>query len=665
MTRDRSTVDWQRRRALEVLFEPASVAIIGASARPGTWGHTLATGALAGRADRPVHLVNPRGGILDGTPFASALTEHADLVVIATPPEHFESAVDAALDAGAQAIVGVTAGVSPAVQQAVTARVKEHGAVLLGPNCMGVADPGTRLSLLWGDLPAGDIALLSQSGNLAIELGAIARRAGLGFARFASLGNAADVTAVDLIPLLAGHERTRAIALYLEDVGDGRALLAAAEAAQKPVVLLAAGRSAAGAAAARSHTGALATNSAVLAAACREAGIRLVRTPTELIEATRAGRPATEIRTVGIVADGGGHGVIAADLASAAGVEVPRFGDALRERLAALLPPTSATGNPVDLAGGGERDITSYASVVRAVLASGEVDAALLTGYFGGYGTAAESAVAAELAAVRESTGRPLFVHSVAPESAAAGMLTAAGVPVWGAIEYAVGALGQRRMPRSTGPALPTQDLTGEPGYFGARAALTAAGVSFAEARPAGTLDEILDAAGRIGYPVALKATGHAHKTEAGGVALGLAGPAELAAAYRRMNVSSPFSVEAMVDTNDGVELIVGGRRDPHFGPVVLVGAGGVLTELVADTAVRLAPIGTDTAYEMVAELRVAALLAGFRGRAPVAVGALAELIATVSRLIAAYPRIRELDLNPVLVTSTGTVALDAHWELT
>ncbi|MGE5830848.1 MAG: acetate--CoA ligase family protein [Micromonosporaceae bacterium] len=653
-------------RRLEALFAPDSVAVVGASPTPATWGYHLGRGALAGRARRRVHLVNRRGGELDGVALAPSLTavgESVELVVVAVPPESLPSTVDEALAVGARAVVGVTAGVPAASVVEVAQRVRAAGAVLLGPNCLGVYDAATDLRLLWGDLPAGDIALVSQSGNLALELGAIAARGGVGFSRFASLGDAADVSAVDLLRAVATHAATRSVALYLESVGNGRALLAAATdavRAGKPVVLLAAGASAVGARAARSHTGALASDARVLAAAGQEAGIILVDTPTALIEATRVatlGRRRPAGRRLGIVGDGGGHGIVAADLAAAAGLDVAPFSAGLAAELARQLPGTAATANPVDLAGGGERDLSSYASVVQAVAGSGEVDAVLLTGYFGAYAEQ-DPALAPEEGRVADAIGAaavPVFVHTMAAAPVTAARLRAAGVPVWGAVEHALRAVAAVARPRPSPPPAAFDAVAGDAAAV--RERLQAAGVHFARSLPAATPVEAQAAAARIGFPVVLKVAGRAHKSDVGGVALNLSDPAALEAAWAamtsRLGAGQAYTVEEMLDTGDGVEMLVGTRRDPGFGPIVLIGLGGVLAELIDDTAVALAPLDRAAAQAMVAHLRGARLLRGYRGRPPVDVDALVDVLLAVSRVPA------EFDLNPVLVRPSGAVVLD------
>lgn len=383
-------------RDLTALFDPGSVAVVGASDDPAKYGHAVASQALRAPGRRPVHLVNRRGGTVLGrtaAPSLAAIGEPVELVVISVPGAGFEAAVDDALACGARAIVGITAGFAEAGpeglvrQRAVAARVRAAGAVLVGPNCLGIADNTTELYLASDRFAPGGIALLSQSGNLALELQLRAAPHGLGFSRFVSLGNQADVTLVDLVEDCARHEATAAIAVYAEDFGDGRAFARAAAAAGKPVVLLSAGRGAASARSAQSHTGALTTSADVVAAACRDAGVELVHTPREMtvVLAALSAGPRTSGRRTAVFTDGGGHGAIAADAAEDAGLDVPELGERAQARLRAVLWEQSAVGNPVDLAGMGEQNPHSYADTIAELLAADEVDAVLMTGYFGGY----------------------------------------------------------------------------------------------------------------------------------------------------------------------------------------------------------------------------------------------------------------------------------------
>jgi acetate---CoA ligase (ADP-forming) len=677
------------RRELRALFEPESVVVVGASDDPEKWGNWLARGALRGASRRAVHLVNRRGGEVMGRPAhpsLASLPEAPELAVLAVPPAAVEAAVDDAIAAGCRALVVITAGEADGDaggprDAALARRVREAGVILLGPNCLGVFDAAAELDLVSNDLPRGSIGLISQSGNLALEIGLLAEAAGLGFSRFVSVGNQADLEAGELIGELAAHAETELIAVYVEDFRDGRAFARAAEDAAragKPVVLLAVERTEATERAVRSHTGALASDSAAIDAACRAGGMERVRSPQELLDLAegllRAGVPRG--RRVAVLADGGGHGGVAAALASDAGLSLPALSGGLRRELRAGLPRTAAVANPIDLAGGGEADIHSFERTARAVLGSGEVDAVLMTGYFGGYSDYAETlgrgeaAVAEALADAAAATGRPLLVQTMHPETAAAAALRRRGVPVYRTIDRAVGvaarlAAAAEREPRGV-PALPdaaeVPEAAGE--YSQARALLAAGGVPFVPAREVATADDAAAAAAEIGYPVVLKALGVLHKSDVGGVVLRLSDEPALRAAFERVRarLAPPaFSVERMAPVGDGVELLVGARWDARFGPVALVGLGGVFTEVLNDVAVALAPVEEATARELLLSLRAAPLLRGARGRRQVNLDAAASAVAALSRVAAAHPEIAEIEVNPLLALPEGALGLDAR----
>ena len=676
-------------RGLSAFFDPRSVAIVGASNDPSKWGQWLSRGALKGESRRAIYLVNRNGGeVMGRTAYRSLaeLPEAPELVALAIPVPAFEQAVDDAIAAGAKAIVAITAGLGElgpegrAREQAIAERVRAAGARLIGPNCLGVFDDGAGLELGSNELPGGPVGLISQSGNLALELGLLLGEAGLGFSRFASIGNQADVEVAELVDLFAEHERTHVITIYCEDFRDGREFARAAErarAAGKPVVLLTVGTSEVAIRAARSHTGALVSDLAAVDAACRAAGIVRVETPKELVDVAQtfltAARPAG--RRIAIVGDGGGQGVIAADVASARGLELPPLSHGLADRLAAVLPPTASTRNPVDLAGGGEQDFENFERVVRLLLESEEVDAVLMTTYFGGYSEYAEEfrprevAVAEGMARVTAETGRPLVVHTMYWRSDPAAALRRAGVPVFREIEAAASALARLaesvdRPPRGIPDLPPARDGAVREGYWEARELLVAAGVPFAEARLVTDAREAGAAADELGYPVALKALGLEHKSDLGGVALSLADAAEVEQALGDMAARlSPagYSVERMAPVVDGFELIAGVRRDRRFGPVVLVGVGGIYAELLRDVGVALAPVDAEEAEALLRALRAAPVLTGARGRPAVDLGAAARAIATLSEFAAERPAIAEVEINPLLVTPDGALGLDAQ----
>ncbi|WP_328665926.1 acetate--CoA ligase family protein [Streptomyces sp. NBC_00322] len=678
-------------RDLTALFDPKSVAVVGASDDPAKYGYAVAAQALRALGRRPVHLVNRRGGTVLGRRAATSLTaigEPVELVVISVPGAGFEAAVDEALECGARAIVGITAGFAEtgadglARQQALAARVREAGAVLVGPNCLGIADNTTELHLASDTFAPGRVALLSQSGNLALELQLRMERHGLGFSRFVSLGNQADVTLVDLVEDCARHEPTSAIAVYAEDFGDGRAFAQAAAAAGKPVVLLTAGRGTASARSAQSHTGALTTSSDVVAAACRDAGVELVATPREMtvVLAARSSGARAFGRRTAVFTDGGGHGVIAADAAEAAGLDVPELGAAAQNRLRALLWEQSAVGNPVDLAGMGEQNPRSYAETVGGLLAMDEVDAVLMSGYFGGYAASGsglggggatlaegEAEAARDIVAHWRARPKPLVVQSMYPKSPSCRTLAGAGIPVFSATEDAARALAAMAVlggPPGLAPLPPPAPPLREAGYHGIRGVLADAGVPYPQAREITGEAELLSAADEFAGPYVLKALHVLHKSDAGGVALRLTDRPALLAAYRAMHArlgAPSYSVEAMADLDDGIELIVGVNRDPRFGPVAMVGLGGVLTEALHDVAFALAPLPAARAEELLRGLRSAALLTGVRGRPALDVAAAAEVIERITTVAAAHPEIAELEVNPLLVRPDGVLALDSR----
>jgi len=663
------------------------VAVVGASNDPAKWGQWLARGALRGEHRRTVYLVNRRGGeVLGRTAYASLadLPDAPELVVLAVPAAAFEETVDDALAAGARAIVAISAGLGEmdeegrAREAAVVARVRAAGAVLLGPNCNGVCDAAAEVELGLDGLPAGPIGFVSQSGNLCYEVGQLAGDIGLGLSRVASIGNQADLDAAALLEAFAADPHTRVIVAYVEDFRDGRAFALAARASETPVVLLAAGHSEAGRRAALSHTGALVSGSAAIDAMCRAARIVRVGTPAELVDAAALllapHRPRG--RRVAVVGDGGGTGVIAADVASSAGLELPQLSEALRVTLAADLPETSSTANPVDLAGAGEQDFGSYARVVGTLLRSGEVDSVLMVGYLGGYTHLSdelaerELAVARSLAAAADAGGRPLVCQLMYADAPPARLLRERNVPVHREIERAAGALARvavlaERTSQEIRPFAtePSGDAAGD-GYLDARRIVASAGVPLAECRPARTVEEVVDAAAEVGYPVVLKALGLLHKSDAGGVALGLADAGSLRAAYERMEgalAPDGYAVERMVSVEGAVELIVGCRRDPRFGPLVLVGLGGVFAEVLLDVAVALAPAEPHELEALILSLRGASLLTGARGRPVVDVGSVARAAAALSRLAADHPDLDEVEINPLLALPEGAIGLDAR----
>ncbi len=666
------------------------MAIVGASNDPTKWGNILSRRALESGAQRPVVLVNRAGTEVLGRPThlslaeaTRALGQPVDLVVLCVPATAFLATVGEAVGAGARAVVAITAGLSELgaegadIEAQAVALARSAGVVLVGPNCLGVADTGSGLQLSHAVLPPGEITVLSQSGNLVLDLAALLAERDLGVSRFVSLGNQADLTVVDLMRACVGHDRTRAVAIYAEDVVDGRGFVAAARAlggCGKPVVLLSPGRSSAAARSAVSHTGSMTSPTQVVDAACVAAGVLRVDHPVQMADALEAllGQRRMPGRSVAVLTDGGGHGAVAADALVAAGLEVPLLGEATRHLLSRSLWASSTVTNPVDLAGAGDRDPTGYAAAVEALLAGADIDGVLVTGYFGGYSTAAgglgdvEVTAARRIADAARAQGKPVVVQTIFPAGPTAAVLRAAGIPVHRDVDRAATVLAALAPRAAVGacdlppPAPPVTDTS----YAAARALFADAGVAFPAARTVTDRAELAAAVAATGLPLVLKALGNEHKSDAGGVVLGLADGAATEAAYDDLvsRLAPPaVSVEAMVDLSAGVEILVGCVRDRTFGAVLVVGLGGIHTEVLADSVRSLAPVGVERARELLLSLRGAPLLTGTRGSAPVDLDALAAIVSTVSRVAAEHPELAELELNPVLAGPRGAVALDAR----
>ncbi len=682
-------------RPLDALFDPRSIAILGASDDSSKWGHTLSRRALESSGDRPVFLVNRRGAAVHGRAthrtLGDACTAYGtsiDLVVVCVPATGFAEAVADSVAAGARAIVAITAGLSESgsagarIEAEAVAIARAAGVLLVGPNCLGVVDTTTELQLSHDLLAPGSVAMLSQSGNLVLELGELMARRSLGISRFVSLGNQADLTVVDFLESCLEHAETRAVAIYAEDVVDGRAFIASARAlvgAGKPVVLLAPGRSPAAARSAASHTGSLTSTSRVVDAACVVAGIHRVENPTQMVDLLEGllGERRMHGPGVAVLTDGGGHGAIAADTLAAVGLESPMLELPTRTELLDRLWESSVVSNPVDLAGAGERDPMSYARGLSTLLAAEEVDGVLMTGYFGGYSNTSSSLAEIELAAAGviadlvTDQAKPVVVHTIHPDSPSGRVLRSAGIPVHRHVVRAcdvLAALVERRgVSEEDCLALPPAGTAvTDTSYAGSRALFAAAGVLFMPARTVRDgleLRAALDAPG-MQFPLVLKATGTLHKSEGGGVVLDLRDQAQAVAAYVAMvaRLDPPaVSVEVMADLAAGVEVIAGCVRDPRFGPVLMVGMGGIFTEVLADTAVALAPVSPGGARRLLLSLRGAPLLLGARGRDPVDLDALAAVVVRVSQVAASHPELDQVELNPILASSTGAVALDAR----
>ena len=700
------------------MFEPASVAVFGASDRAASVGATvwrnLQQGRFAAQGGR-LYAVNPRQPVLDhGAPaFAdvAALPEAPELAVICTPPSTVPRLIAELGARGTRAAVVLTAGFSAAQKQAMLDAARPHLLRILGPNCLGLLNPhlGLNASFSHIDAQPGTLAFVSQSGALVTGLLDWAAGRGIGFSRFVSLGEHADVDFADLLDHLASDAKTRAILLYIESIDDARKFVSAARAAarNKPVLVVKAGRSSLGQRAAASHTGALAASDLVFDAAIRRAGMLRVDTLDDLFIAAQTlahhralptgGDADTQARLsrLTLLTNGGGAGVLAADAAAAAGVELTELGPETVAALDRVLPGNWSRGNPVDIIG--DAPVQRYVDAVQALQAGPEAGALLFMH--------APTAIvpSAEIAAALLPLLQPPRTQALACWLGDAAVrdarqqFQAGGVPTYDTPEQAVRAFAMLQTYRrnqdelmQTPPAatVPAWDLAAVQAPIDAalaagrgmltepeaKAVLAACGIAVAGTREvAADAEAAVQSAQQIGFPVALKILSPqiSHKSDVGGVALDLEDADAVrhaaTAMLQRVRQLRPdatqlgFSVQAMVRRPRALELIVGAVLDPLFGPVLLFGAGGTAVEVVADRAVALPPLNAPLARALVQRTRIAKLLAGWRDVPPADLDAVVQVLTTLSQLLADEPRIVEIDINPLLADAAGVVALDAR----
>lgn len=690
-------------RHLDALFAPASVAVFGASERDGRVGTTVWRN-LQGHYQGRLYPVNLRRRLIGGVnAYASvkALPEAPDLAVICTPADTVPGLIAELGARGTRAAVVVTAGLDKTTRQAMLDAARAHTLRILGPNCIGLLVPHLGLNASFAHIGAqpGELAFVSQSGALVTAMLDWAAARGIGFSHFVSLGEHADVDFGDMLDFLGSDPKTRAILLYIESIDESRKFMSAARAAarNKPVIVVKAGRSAAGQAAAASHTGALAGSDAVFDAAIARAGMLRVLTLPDLFlaaETLARFRDGPSERLI-VLTNGGGAGVLAADEAAAQGVPLAPLDEAMRARLDAVLPDNWSHANPVDIIG--DAPAGRYVAALEA-LAHDHASAVL---FIHAPTAIVPSAEIAQAVLPQVTTVPRRVLGSWLGESAVAQArqtFREAGVPDYPTPEDAVRAFGFLRTYRrhqeellQTPPARDAQrsmdlgavraivdavlterrEILTEPE---AKALLAAAGLPMVPTRVVGpSADDAVAAADALGYPVVLKILSHAisHKSDVGGVRLAIASAAELrqvcADMLQRVRNLRPdadlqgFTVQPMIRRRHAHELIVGASVDRLFGPVILFGAGGTAVEVLADRALALPPLNTPLALAQMARTRVHRLLQGFRDWPATDVDAIAQVLVTVSQLLAEVPEIAELDINPLLANDEGAIALDAR----
>lgn len=704
------------------MLYPNSIAIIGASKDQTKRGfrtiEKLLEDGYAGR----ICPINPKETEILGLkcyPTIGDVPEPVELAIVCTPARTVPDVIAHCGAKGVKGAVVLAGGFAEAgedgrlLQERMVTAAKAHGVRIIGPNTSGVFNTHKACNVVgFEDLKKGDIGLLSQSGNMALALVTEAQANGhLGFSTYIGVGNEADLQLHEYLDYFASDANTKVVVAYIEGIKDGRKFLDALRRTTriKPVVIYKSGRTTAGQAAAKSHTGALAGDYAVSENILQQAGAIIAHRSDEIlpIAETLALSSSLKTRKLAVLADGGGHATIAADALSKQGLLLAQIGDETKRKLAEILPHAASVTNPVDVAGGTDSNPALFADCARILLQDDAVDGLMITGLFGGYGrrfsqslTGIELETSDRIVKLARESGKPVLVHSLygilqsgqRPQPLV--RLRQAGIPIHHSIEQAVHCLRaladfgdvKDRAPKlsDTAAAKPQRGFEETLATclrenrsvvleHEARQALAAAGIAMALAHLTRSEDEAVEAFRALGsIPVAMKIVSRdiIHKTDAGGVKLGIKTEAEARQNFatiidngRRAVRNADISGVLMTPMvgRQGVEIILGVVRDPTYGQIMMFGLGGILVEVLRDVVFRALPLSRRDAEMMIDEIKAKALLDGVRGTKPVDREALIKLMLGVSDFVSAHPMIDELDLNPILAHSDGVDVLDVR----
>lgn len=685
-------------------MKPTSIAVIGASAGPHKVGHMIFKNLLTQGFQGDVFAVNPKGEEILGKKSFKAIGEVSgpvDMAIIVTPASTVPGVLKECIEKGVETVVIITAGFSEthtnegkdlekkiieAAKSQIANRTSQMS--IVGPNCLGILLPHLKLNASFAkDLPkAGSIALISQSGAMAVALIDQSITLGIGYSGIWSIGNKTFLDECDYLEMCEKDVNTKVIGLYLENIKDGRRFLKTAEniGREKPIVLLKSGISDAGRKAASSHTGALAGSSAAIDAACAQAGIHRARSAEEFLMLLQilSTQPRLRTNTIAIITNAGGPGILASDAAEAAGLMLPSLQPATGNRLRSRLPSSASIGNPIDVIGDALAD--RYVAALDAIGDDPGIDGAvaLLT-------PQVMTPITEIALAIADFKKRfplmPVTVSFMGGVSVEEGekILTENNIPSFESPEDAIRAMaallpapmtkkGGKERNSHTRKDGAQAILKGKSGLLSEEDA----GKLFAlyqlplpKGKVAKTADEAVQIAREIGFPVIAKISSPQilHKTDIGGVKGNLQNAEEVRSAFESILLATcnlqPETINGILIQRylpPGNEFIVGGLRDPSFGPMVMTGLGGIYTELFKDTVFRIAPLCEEEAYRMLTELKSWKLLLGMRGKARSDIDALARAIVAVSEIMHECPQITELDCNPVLVTAENISVVDA-----
>ena len=690
---------------LEQLFAPRSVAIVGAGREPDKLGYVILDNCIKSGFKGPIYPINPKADEILGLKCYANLRDipgPVDLIVIVVPQRFVLGVMQDAAAKDVKGAVIITAGFREAGKEGVVAEeavmkvAREAGIRVVGPNCLGLLDTFTPVDASFGPaMPSkGYIGFASQSGALLSAILDWASVSDIGFGKILSLGNKADIDEVDFIDALQDDDETRVIAAYIEGVTNGQKFIKTASAVtkKKPVLLFKSGTTSAGSRAVSSHTGTLAGSEASYVAAFKQSGVIRAASVSELFDLASAFamQPLPKGRRIGIVTNAGGPGIIATDAAEKASLQVVAITPETIERMRPKLTPTTSYANPVDIIGDAKAD--RYAVAVEGVLNDPNVDGVvvILTPQ-----TVTEPAETAQVIAnLAKTATKPILASFIGGKriEPALPILRAANVPNYLFPEGAIGAFAAlaNYAEWQKAPAEEPVAIKGDKAavrkilddaYAAGRTTLGAESMDIFEAYgfriPKAVLatnaQEAGDLADKLGYPIVMKIVSPEilHKSDVGGVKVGLKTRAEVEATYTQIVSSAKrhvpnatiqgVSVQQMAPA--GREIILGTTKDPQFGHLMMFGLGGIYVEVLKDVSFRVAPLTQSQAREMIGEIRAAKLLAGVRGEPPADVEAIVESLTRLSQLVTDFPEITELDINPLMVYAEGKggIAVDGR----
>jgi len=709
--------------SLDKILDAESVAIVGASKNVTKRGYQSIRTLLDENYEGAIFPVNPKEKRILGMkcyPNVSAIEEPVDVALITTPARTIPSILDDCGKKGVSGAVIIAGGFGELgaegriLEKKMVAAARKNNIRLVGPNTSGMMNLKSNLNLVGlHNAPKGDIALLTQSGNMALTLLTEASVKSLkGFTYYVGVGNEADIKFHEYLEFFDQDQDTKAILMYVEGMREGRAFLQQAykTTLNKPIILLKSGRSATGKKSAGSHTGALAGISEVARGAFKRAGITVIENSDELFPAaeTLSSLPPIDNNNIAILADGGGHATIAADLLTDLGVNMPELAEATTEALSKILPAAASLRNPVDVAGGTDADPSLFADCAQIILNDPNIGGLLVVGLFGGYGIrfAEKLALMEEDGAHRmgklvRKTQKPIILHSLytSEKPHALHLLRYYNIPVYDSLDVAckcVGVLAQygrylkRYLSRSDfilhgkSRAKPEgRKIISQASRQGrnclleheAKALFRVHGAQIPTEYLARNADEAVEYAQKTDGAVVLKIVSPEilHKSDAKGVRINLETEDAIRTAYNDI-IRNAKEFDANTDirgvlvapmAKPGAEVIIGTKIDDQFGPVIMFGIGGILVEIMKDVVFRVLPISSTAADKMIREIKAYPMLSGARGQAPLDRQAVSELLLLCSELVESYPEIKEMDLNPVILYEKGISIVDARIILT